>query len=138
MKLILAVIAAFLISFVWGFLAHGMLLRPEYAQLPALFRPDSEAMAYLPYLFLSHLVKGFAFAWVYRQGITPGVPWLLQGFRFGIIASLLIVVPLYLVYFAVQPVPATVVTKQMLADTVGTMLMALAVAFILRPADDDA
>jgi hypothetical protein len=136
-KFLLAAIAAFLISFVWGFLVHGILLHGDYAQLPNLFRPDAEAMGYLPYMMLSHAVKGFAFAWVYRQGISPGVPWLSQGIRFGIIASLLITIPFYLVYFAVQPMPATLVVKQMALDTVGTMLMALAVAYILKPAATD-
>lgn len=133
MKFIVAAVAAFLISFAYGFIAHGMLLRPDYAQLPALFRPDAEAMAYLPYLLLSHAVKGFALAYVYRQGITAGVPWLTQGIRFGIIASLLITVPLYLVYFAVQPLPALLVVKQMALDSIGTILMALAIAYISRP-----
>src|SRR5688572_13020128 len=133
MKLLLAGTAAFMISFVYGFIVHGMLLRGDYAELPNLFRPDSEAMAFLPYLFLSHLVKGFALAWVYRQGVSAGVPWLTQGIRFGIIASLLITVPLYLVYFAVQPMPSTLVVKQMALDTVGTILMSLAVSYILKP-----
>ena len=134
MKFILAAIAAFLISFVWGFLAHGILLHSDYSQLANLFRPEGEAMGFLPYMMLSHAVKGFAFAWVYRQGMSAGVPWLLQGIRFGIIASLLITIPLYLVYFAVQPLPANLVAKQMALDTVGTILMALAVAYILKPA----
>jgi len=134
MKFILAAIAAFLISFVWGFLAHGILLHSDYSQLANLFRPEGEAMGFLPYMMLSHAVKGFAFAWVYRQGMSAGAPWLLQGIRFGIIASLLITIPLYLVYFAVQPLPANLVAKQMALDTVGTILMALAVAYILKPA----
>lgn len=133
MKFLLAAIAAFMISFVWGFIAHGILLHSDYGQLPNLFRPDGEAMGFLPYVMLSHAVKGFAFAWVYRQGISAGVPWLSQGIRFGIIASLLITVPLYLVYFAVQPLPAALVVKQMALDTVGTILMALAVAYICKP-----
>ncbi len=132
MKFILAAIAAFLISFVYSFIAHGMLLHTDYGQFPALFRPDSEAMAFLPYLMLSHAVKGFAFAYVYRQGATAGVPWLTQGIRFGIIAALLITIPFYLVYFAVQPLPAVLVVKQMALDTIGTFLLALAVAYILR------
>ena len=133
MKFLLAAIAAFMISFVWGFIAHGILLHSDYAQLPELFRPDGEAMGFLPYVMLSHAVKGFAFAWVYRQGISAGVPWLSQGIRFGIIAALLITIPLYLVYFAVQPIPASLAVKQMALDTVGTILMALSVAYILKP-----
>ena len=133
MKFLLAAIVAFMISFVWGFISHGMLLHADYAQLPNLFRPESEGMSFLPYIMLSHALKGFALAWVYRQGVNPDRSWLAQGIRFGIIATLLITIPFYLVYFSVHPLPATLVVKQMAFDTLGTFFMALAIAYILRP-----
>jgi hypothetical protein len=131
-KFWIAGIAAFLVSFLFSFVAHGILLQPDYAQLPNLFRTEADSMGYFPFMLLSHLVKGFAFAWVYRQGISAGVPWLTQGVRFGIAASLLITIPLYLIYYAVQPMPGATVVKQMALDSVGTILMALAVAFISK------
>lgn len=124
--------AAFLVSFLFSFVAHGILLQPDYAQLPNLFRTETDAMGHFPFMLLSHLIKGFAFAWVYRQGISAGMPWLTQGVRFGIAAALLITIPLYLVYYAVQPMPAATVVKQIVLDSIGTILMALAVAFIFK------
>ena len=132
MKFILAAVAAFLISFALGFIVHGMILRPDYLENAFMYRGDGEAMAYLPYLLLSYAVKAFAFAWVYRQGITAGVPWLTQGIRFGIIATLLISIPMCLMHFATQPLPATLVVKQMVFETIGTLAMAIAVAYILK------
>jgi hypothetical protein len=132
MKLILAAVAAFLISFVFSFIAHGMLLHGDYAQLPNLFRPESEGMTYLPIIFLSHVIKGVAFAVVYREGLSEGPHWYTQAIRFGALMVLLITVPLYLVYYAVQPMPASIVGKQIVFDSIGTFLMAFAVAYIMR------
>jgi hypothetical protein len=133
-KLIIAGVAAFLISLIFSFIVHGMLLHDDYAALPNLFRTDTDAQGHAPFMLLSHLLKGFAFAWVYARGISPGVPWPGQGIRFGIAMALLITVPLYLVYYAVQPMPGMVVVKQMVFDSIGTILMALAVAFVYRSA----
>ena len=131
-KFLLAGIAGFLISFATGFVAHGMLLRDDYAQISSLMRPGADAMNYFPFMLLSHLAKGFAFAWIYRQGISSGTPWLTQGVRFGIAVALLMTVPLYLIYYAVQPMPGTLVVKQIVADSISTILMGVAVAFICK------
>jgi len=132
MKFILAAVAAFLISFALGFIVHGMILRPDYLENAFMYRGDGEAMTFLPYLLLSYAVKAFAFTWVYRQGITAGVPWISQGIRFGIIASLLISIPMCLMHFATQPLSPTLVVKQMVFETIGNLVMALAVAYILK------
>ncbi len=131
-KFWIAGFAAFLVSFFYGFLAHGILLHADYAQIPNLMRTDADAMNYFPYMLLSHLIKGFAFAWIYRQGISAGVPWLTQGVRFGIAVALLLAVPLYLVYYAVQPMPGTLVVKQIILDSIGTVIMGIVVAFIIK------
>ena len=88
-------------------------------------------------MVLSHLIKGFAFAWVYQQGVASG-SWLSLGVRYGVAMALLITVPLYLVYYAVQPMPGMLVAKQIIFDTIGTMLMAIVVAFILKPSASNA
>jgi hypothetical protein len=131
-KFWIAGIAAALVSFFFSFLAHGILLRDDYGRLPNLFRTETDAQGYFPYMILSHLIKGLAFAWVYAQGIALGTPWLNQGLRFGIAMILLIVVPLYLVYYSVQPMPGMTVMKQIVFDSIGTILMALVVAFIFK------
>ncbi len=132
-KFIIAGAAGFLVSFLSGFVAHGIILRGEYATIANLMRPEAEAVSYLPHMVLSHLFKGFAFAWVYQQGVSTR-PWLGQGIRYGFAMIFLITVPLYLVYFAVQPMPGMLVAMQIVADSISTVLMAVIVAFICKPA----
>lgn len=130
-KLIIAGVVGFVISMVAGMVFHGGVLSADYAALGPMMRPENDAMGYLPFMIASHLIKGFAFAWVYRVGVNDS-PWLPQGIRFGVAMALLITVPLYLVYYAVQPLPGMLVAKQIVFDSISTMLMAVAVAFILR------
>ena len=83
-KFLIAGVAGFLISLFGGFLFHGVLLQGDYAQLPNLMRTEADAQAHVPFMLVSHLIKGFAFAWIYMKGISPGVPPLTQGLKFGI------------------------------------------------------
>lgn len=124
--------AAAVLSLAAGFIGHGMLLHNDYAQIPSLMRTEADAMAHLPFLLVSHLVKGFAFAWVYQRGVS-GAPWVGQGVRYGVAMALLVAIPLYLVYYAVQPMPGALVVKQMVVDSIGLLIMSIVVAFICRP-----
>ena len=136
-KLMIAGFFGFFVSLGGGIIFHGMILQGDYAQIPNLMRTEADALGYVPVMVLSHLIKGFAFAWVYQQGVSGG-SWLNQGIRYGVAMALLITVPLYLVYYAVQPMPGMLVAKQIIFDTIGTMLMAIVVAFILKPSASNA
>ncbi|HBR58292.1 MAG TPA: hypothetical protein DEA22_12640 [Blastocatellia bacterium] len=125
-------IACTIVAFALGFVVHGMLLRGDYAQLPNLFRPEAEAQGYFAYMSAAHIFIGFAFAWIYRQGITPGVPWLLQGIRFGVAVACLVTIPTYLIYYAVQPMPGMMVAKQIIFDGIAVILTGVVAAFINR------
>lgn len=111
---------------VFGFANHGMVLAEEY-QATGLFRPHAEAEAYLIWMLLAHVIMSLAFVWIYQQGCEDK-PWVSQGIRFGIIITLLMVVPIYLIYYAVQPMPGMLVFRQITYDTLALVVMGLAVA----------
>ena len=132
-KFLIAGIAGFLVSLFGGFLFHGMLLHADYAQIPNLMRTDTDAMGYLPFMLVSHLIKGFAFAWIYTKGLTAGAPALTQGLKYGVATVFLVTIPLYLVYYAVQPMPGMLVVKQIVCDSITMILMGIVVSFIIKP-----
>lgn len=121
-------IAAFALSFV----VHGILLHADYAQLPNLFRPEVEAQGYFHFMVIAHIFIGFAFAWIYRQGISSGTPWFIQGIRFGVAVACLVTIPTYLIYYTVQPMPGMMVAKQIVFDGIAVILTGLVAAFINR------
>jgi predicted membrane channel-forming protein YqfA (hemolysin III family) len=117
------------LSLLIGFLVHAALLGPEYAKLASLFRTPADAEGHFPYMILAHVFIGIGMTWVYRRG-REAKPWLAQGVRFGLALSVLIVVPMYLIYFAVQPMPAVLVAKQIVFDTVGYIVLGIVAAWI--------
>jgi hypothetical protein len=126
--------AAFFIVFLGGWVVHGLLLTSDYSKLPQLFRTQSDVGPHFPFMVLAYLSLGFAFAWIYRQGINADRRWLSQGVRFGIAAALLSPVPMYLIYYVVQPMELSTVMKQILGDAVTLIICGIVVAFINRSA----
>jgi membrane protease YdiL (CAAX protease family) len=114
----------------WGFVVHGMLLHGDYAQLPNLLRTETEAQGYFAWMLFAHVLMGFGFTWVYLKGREAGKPAVGQGLRFGIAIAVLMTIPMYLIYYAVQPWPGAVVVKQIVFDVIGLLVMGVVVALI--------
>jgi hypothetical protein len=130
-KFLIAGIVASVLLIGFGFLVHGVIMTSDYEKIRNLFRPEAEAMANLPIMLLAHVIMGFAFAWIYKQGVT-NAPWLGQGIRFGIAVALLVPVPWYLIFYSIQPFPAQTVAKQLIFDSLSFLLIAIAVAFVYK------
>lgn len=118
----------------FGGVIHGVLLSNDYGQLPHLMRTLEEAGGYFQYNIVAHVFFGFAFTWVYRQGVNRSLPPAGQGVRFGIAVTCLATVPMFLIYYAVQPFPGMLVVKQIGFETVNNLILGIAVAFLNRPA----
>jgi hypothetical protein len=125
-------VAAFLVLFTGSYVVHGLWLTADYMRHPQLFRPEAEAGSHFIFMVLAFISMGFAFAWIYRQGISPNRPWLLQGLRFGIAVACLTPLPMYLIYYVVQPMEGATVAKQVIGDAVSLIITGLVVAFINR------
>lgn len=130
-RFVVAWIVVFFAWFVGSFVVHGLLLRPDYMQLTALFRTESDQQRYFPLMILAHVILSGAFVWIYARG-AEAKPWLAQGLRFGFAVALLTVVPTYLIYFVVQPLPSNVVAKQIVFDGLLTLILGAIVAWLYR------
>ncbi len=126
----ISVVVMSVLSLARGFVVHGMLLHGDYSQLPNLLRPEEEAQGYLPWMLLADVLIGFGLTWIYRKGREAGRPALGQGLRFGIAVAMLTTIPMYLIYYAVQPWPGVVVVKQIVYDVIGVLVMGVVVALI--------
>jgi len=80
---------------------------------------------------LAHLLMAGAFVWIYARGVEPK-PWAGQGLRYGVAIAALMIVPLYLIYFVVQPMPAGTVVKQVVYETILVLLLGLLAAYMYR------
>ena len=125
---ILVSIAAMLLDF----LVHGRLLQGDYTALVAqgLYRAPDDAAHYMPYMLAAHALIGFGLTWLYRKGIDTGRPAIGQGLRFGAAIAVMCTLPGYLIYYAVQPLPAALVHKQMLYGTITMLLLGMLLAWL--------
>jgi hypothetical protein len=60
--------------------------------------------------------------------------WLPQGLRFGAAIALLAPIPMYSIYYVVQPLPGAFVMQQIAYDSILLLLLGALVAFLNRPA----
>jgi hypothetical protein len=133
-KLIWAALLAFVILFVAGFLVHSVWLGDTYRQMRDSgfsFRPLEVMNHKLWIIFVSDFLYSLLFAWVYARGMEQK-PWLGQGIRFGIVATLFTVVPSALNDYVVYNLPYKLVLVWMAAGLVTLILMALSVAAVLK------
>ncbi len=130
-KFFLAALAVFVLSMVFGFVVHGALLGGTYATLPELFRTPEDSQNYFHFMLLAHILFSFGFVWIYRQG-KANKPWLGQGLRYGIAVALIAIIPVYLIYYAVQPTPGMLVFKQIIFDTIAVTCMGIVAAWLER------
>ncbi len=131
-KFFISWLVIFVVSMVGGFVVHGVLLGADYAALPNLFRPDAEAQNYFPFMLAAHIIMSGAFVWIYARG-NENKPWLEQGIRYGVAIMFLTIVPIYMIYYAVQPMPGMHVVKQIIFDGALTLILGVVVAFLNKP-----
>jgi hypothetical protein len=129
-KCIISAIVMFVMAWALSFVVHGILLGADYS-VTAGMRPPAEAQKLILFIILAQALFGIAFAWIYVQG-KEDKPWLAQGLRFGIAVAFLTVIPTYLIYHVVTPVPLALALKQIAFDSVRVVLMGVVLAWINR------
>ncbi|MFC5569661.1 hypothetical protein ACFPN1_06260 [Lysobacter yangpyeongensis] len=113
-----------------GFFVHGLLLADDYNTLVgSVMRSQEEANGMMHWMLVADVCTGFAMTWIYRQGIGTGAT-LAQGIRFGIAVAFLTVIPQFLIYWVVTNMPAAIVHKQLLFDSVRMILLGVLVAYL--------
>ena len=129
-KCIISAVVMFVMAWALSFVVHELLLKGDYAVTQGM-RAPAEVMSRVHFIILAHAFFGVAFAWIYFQG-KEDKPWLMQGLRFGIAIACLTVIPTYLIYHVVTPVPLALAIKQIVLDTIRVLLMGVVLAWINR------
>jgi len=129
-KFFIAWLVLFVVFMVGGMLVHGMLLSDEY-MATGLMRPEAEQTGMMGWMILAHVLLAGAFTWIYARGVE-NKPWLGQGLRFGLALALFATVPIYLIYYCVQPMPEMLVIRQIAYDTILMLFAGAVIAFLYR------
>ncbi|MCI0445451.1 hypothetical protein L0152_19840 [bacterium] len=126
-RTLISVIVIFVLSMGFGFVIHEILLKSDYDQVRQLFRTEEDGKAHFIYLVLGQLIFSIGFVWVYNKG-KEAKPFFEQGIRYGIAIAVLTSIPMFLVYYAIQPLPGMLVVKQIVFDSIGVIIRGIVVA----------
>ncbi len=129
-KSIVSVVAIFILSMLLGFVIHAAWLHPDYQALPNLFRADADAQNYFVFMLIAHVFMAIGYTFLYRRFRTAGGSLVQQGLSFGFLLVLAFTIPMYLIYYAVQPTPLDLVIKQIVGDTLGNLVIGVALAYL--------
>ncbi|MCI0612491.1 hypothetical protein L0244_05835 [bacterium] len=126
-KMVISVIVIFVLSMGFGFLIHEILLKADYDQVRQLFRTEEDGKAHFIFLVLGQLLFSIGFVWIYNKG-KEAKPFLEQGIRYGIAIAVLAGIPMFLIYYAIQPLPGMLVVKQIIFESIGVIIRGIVVA----------
>lgn len=126
-----AIIAVFTFVFIYEWILHGYLLAGLYESIPALWRTKTEMPGYMLWLMLGQLVFTIMFCYIFLKGYEN--KGLMEGVRYGILIGLLFIGP-NLIFYAVQPLPVSLVVYWCIGGLVETIIAGVILASIYKPA----
>ena len=133
-KLILAIVVGYVILMALGYVIHEIWLMPVYQQYATIWRLEDMMRHKMWINWAGQLLFTVLFAWIYTRGVEDK-PWVGQGIRYGMVMTLLAVIPAVLTQYVVYPIPYTLALKWMAAGTVQLIVLGLVVAgFCQKPA----
>ena len=130
-KFILAVVVGYVLLAALGYLIHGIWLQPVYKEYDFLWRAQDWMMKKRWVMWVGQLLFTVIFAYIYTRGVE-NKPWIGQGIRFGVMMTLLAVVPVACTEYTVHPIPYTLAVKWMIAGGLQLTVLGLVVAWFLK------
>jgi hypothetical protein len=89
-RVVAAGVAATVWDAIYGFCVYGVLLVPEFAKYPSVYRSNEVGMGYLPLMFAGILIAMIVAAMIYAKGYEGGSG-VAEGARFGLLLAVFIV-----------------------------------------------
>ena len=99
-RIMIAAVAATVFDAVYGFLVYGMMLAPEFARYPGVYRSNEAGQAFLPLMFGGLFIAIVAAAIIYAKGYEGGRG-VAEGTRFGFLLGVFVVMAFAGVNYAV-------------------------------------
>ena len=126
-RLIVTIIVTFVLADLLGWFIHHIWLRQDYLPIANLLRPEGEQK--VAWILIANLAFAFGAVWAYAQGVEDKA-WLGQGLRFGVVLCLILTLPSFLILYAVQPVPAILMVKQVSSEVISKLFIGIVIAVL--------
>jgi hypothetical protein len=133
-RAIATTLVAFLVAQILAIVIHGFILAADYAPFYGNLLRDSPQngpgwQALL--LPVSHLCLISGLVWIYGRLSIDGSH-TVRGLKLGLVAWLVGQAPLYLLWYAEQPWPDSLVVKQLGFELIASLAIGLTIAFVSR------
>jgi hypothetical protein len=130
-RTILSVVVGFLFLGVISHLIHSIWPIPIYSHYELIWALRGDRLPHRWLLWLGQLIFIVVFIWIYGKGFQTK-PWPGQGLRYGLLITLLTVVPAACTNYAFYPVPFTLLAKWIAAGGLQLILLGLVVAGLCK------
>lgn len=130
-KLVMAIVATFVILMATNYLVHSVWLMPDYDAIPLSHRNPAGIEHRFWAIVVGQFFFSVMFAYIYTRG-RENKPWIEQGIRYGILVALLTVIPTSLTEYTVYIIPYMLAIKWMVAGGIQMVLAGLVVAGIYK------
>ena len=117
-------------ALILGMLVHGVLLRADYQALSALYRTQAQATAHAAWILPAYLLLGLAMTWLYRRMPARDDVDPTRGARFGLAIALVSFVPWHMLAFVAQPLPLSLMLRQVALDLLAMVLLGMLLAWL--------
>ncbi len=130
-KTIPAIVVGYIVLAALGYLIHNVWLAPVYREYMTIWRPEEALLQKRWVMWVGQLIFTAMFVWIYTKGVEKK-PWPGQGIRYGIIMTLLAVIPAASTEYVVYPIPYTLAAKWIVAGAVQLIVLGLITAGFCR------
>lgn len=125
-KLWIGFVVVFVVLSVIDYFVYSVLMASTYESVSHLFRPEAETKMWI--IFVSYVFLAFAFTFIFSKGYEgKGI---LEGVRYGIWVSLLMILPFNYMTYAVMPIPYAMAFWGFVYGTVEMVLAGIALAIV--------
>jgi len=128
-RLILTIVVVFLVANFGGFLIHAIWLAQDYKPMVEAGHYRAPGQEKMLFIVLGYLSFAIGSVLIYARGLE-NKPLLGQGVRFGLLIFLVLTVPSFFIAYSVQPVPAVLMSKQVLAELGQKIILGIVTAFV--------
>jgi hypothetical protein len=129
-RLLLAIAAAFAITYATDFLVHGIWLRPDYLAVPSIWRPTAEMRTFEHWVTLAQLIAITTFVLLWAKGFAG------RDIGTGILFGLLMGMSQHvwaIVNYVAMPVPGALAAKWFLAGVTEGVVLGIVTSLIYKP-----
>ena len=127
-----AAVAATVVDGIYGYLVYGMLLAPEFARYPAVYRSAEAGMVYLPVIFACIFVGALVAAYIYAKGYDGGSG-VVEGARFGVLLGIFIAAIFAGVNYATLNIGRRHSLEMAIAGFVEWTLVGIVIGLVYKP-----